>query len=156
MTMSKIARPGSFAPTQWTFGASVTVGMPLLLDPFELVLSGAAQRADPIVRDALERSSRIDPVLRIALRGIVDVVADDASPLLHKASAACSRSGRTFPLENRRPGRDRAARRPRGHIRRRCISTSSSARSSWGCSVLISQIDGGGGQKDGWRKVVPL
>src|SRR5512134_2320996 len=108
MTMSKIARSGSFAPTQWTFGASVTVGMLcLLLDPLELVLARAAERADPVVRNALERRPRLDPVVRVALRGVIDVVADDASPLRHGASRP-SRSGRIFPSGSRRPGRDRA------------------------------------------------
>src|SRR3989304_357529 len=92
MTMSKTVRPGSLTPTQCTFGASVTVGMGYssLVPGFrsvcrlDLVLPRAAEGAHPVVRDVLEGGARRHAVVRVAGGRVVDVVADDASPFLHR------------------------------------------------------------------------
>src|SRR3990172_2415766 len=64
-------------------GPQPVIPPPLLPDLLEFVLSGAAQGADPVVREAKERSSRLHVVVGIAHLGIVHVRAHDASVLGH-------------------------------------------------------------------------
>src|SRR6056297_2473983 len=55
-------------------------------DDFEVAFVGAAERTDPVVRDIFESGSRVDPVGRITLFGVVNVVTDNATILVHEFS----------------------------------------------------------------------
>src|SRR3972149_3640274 len=152
MTMSKTVRPGSLTPTQCTFGASVTVGMGYssLVPGFrsvcrlELVLPRAAEGAHPVVRDVLEGGARRHAVVRVAGGRVVDVVADDASPFLHR-TPRCGKRFRNYIAARaqtaRRPGR------PLPAFRSRALSSSSRA----GAPTVPRGTDRAEGRRRGGR-----
>src|SRR3972149_2664534 len=152
MTMSKTVRPGSLTPTQCTFGASVTVGMGYssLVPGFrsvcrlELVLPRAAEGAHPVVRDVLEGGARRHAVVRVAGGRVVDVVADDASPFLHR-TPRCGKRFRNYIAARaqtaRRPGR------PLPAFRSRALSSSSRA----GAPIVPRGTDRAEGRRRGGR-----
>jgi hypothetical protein len=59
----------------------------LLLEPsgdfLEKFLAHPALRADPVIGQVFEKSSRADAVIRISLLRVIDVAASGAFPLLH-------------------------------------------------------------------------
>jgi len=95
------------------------LGLPIVslsvLGRLELVLVHATLGADPVVRQVVERRTRLDAAVRVADLGIVDVVADAAHvlharpPLSRERAVKCT----SAPVGRRRPGRFCPSRRRR-------------------------------------------
>jgi hypothetical protein len=75
------ARPCAWRRCAGTLRGFRRVGV-LALVLLEVLLPSAADRAEPVVRDVLERGSGRDAAVGIALRGVIDEAAGGADPLL--------------------------------------------------------------------------
>jgi len=58
----------------------------LILKSHELVFADAALRADPVIRQILERSARLDAIFRVALGRVVYVSTRSTFVFLHSAN----------------------------------------------------------------------